>query len=141
MVELAGINVGVLGLDAEHVLGVLLVGDADVDIGQELRHAFACLLARPELLAVVEVAGDRRSLFLCGLAGSQTGLGHFAAERGVMPVQWNQSAPSNILSQSNSSALGQSDGGTGAVIDDLARTLGSALLAVINAETRRRRGA
>ena len=32
--------------------------------------------------------------------------------------------------------LGQSDGGTGAVIDDLGSALGSALLAVVHAETR-----
>ena len=70
MIELARINVGVLGLDAEHILGILLVGNTHIYIGQELRHAFAGLLARPELLAVVEVTGNHQALFLCGLAGS-----------------------------------------------------------------------
>ena len=136
MIELAGINVGVLGLDAEHVLGVLLVGDAHIDIGQELRHAFAGLLARPELLAVVEVAGDRQSLFLCGLAGSQTGLRHFAAERGrdAGPVEPVRAVKDLIPIKLRS--RGRGNGGACAVINDLARTLGSALLTVVNTKAR-----
>ena len=63
-VQLAGVNAG-LHLDAEALLAVLLVGDHDVDILGDLGHDLDRLLAPlPQLLAVVEVAGDRDALLL-----------------------------------------------------------------------------
>ena len=69
MVDLAGVDVGGLSLNAEHVLGVLLVGDAHVYILAQVGHGLPGLLAGPQLAAVVQVAGDLDPVGLGGLTG------------------------------------------------------------------------
>ena len=66
VIELAGVDVGILCFDSEYVLGILLIGDADVNIRNNLTHAFPCLLSCPELLAIVEVTAYRYALFVSG---------------------------------------------------------------------------
>jgi hypothetical protein len=52
---------------------------------------------------------------------------------GVMPVQWNQRAPSMMRVEVELADLGFADGGVGTVVDDLARAHGRPGLLVIDA--------
>ena len=51
--QLAGGHVGVGGLDAQYLLGILLVGDAHIHIFHQRRHDPLGFLGRPEVLPVV----------------------------------------------------------------------------------------
>ncbi len=107
----------VLGLDAEHVLGVLLVGDADVHVLAQLRHGGAGLLTGPQLAAVVQVAGDLDAVRLGGLAGLLADLHHIGTQgRGdageVEPVD---AVEDGIPIEVGGGGL--LDGGVGPVID------------------------
>ena len=133
-VELAAVNIRALGFNAEHVLGVFFVGDAHVDIGQQLAHDLACALARPELFAEVEIAGNGQTARLGRLAGVQTNFGQFAAERrgDAGPVEPVCTVKDGIPVKIG--ALCQRDGRAGAVIDDLGCALRRALFAEVNAK-------
>ena len=85
VVQGAAVDVGGLGLDAEHVLGVLLVGDADVHVLAQVGHG---LILTPWALAALQAWRQISTTF--------------SPRAGVMPVKWNQSTPSKILSQSKS---------------------------------------
>lgn len=102
VVQLTAVDVGVLGLDAEDVLCIFFIGDADVHVLAEVGHSGSCLLSRPQLAAVVQVTGDLDTALLGGLAGFLQICTKFSPRAGVIPVKWNQSAPSKIASQSKS---------------------------------------
>ncbi len=70
-VQLAAVDIGSLGLDAEHVLCVLLVGDAHVNILAQIGHGSAGLLTGPQLAAVVQVAADLHAVSLVALQASR----------------------------------------------------------------------
>ena len=109
LVNLAAGLLGVeaFGLDAELLLGIFLVAqDKVAAFHQGGHHLGGRLAVFPEFLAVVEVAGDLHAHFVGNLDGLQAGVGGTLAERaGVMPVQWNQSAPSKTLFQSTMPGL------------------------------------
>ncbi len=67
VLDLAGGDFG--PLDMEDALGVLFVGDADIDEFHEATHHLAGFLAGPEFLAVVEVGGNGEAVPFGGLAG------------------------------------------------------------------------
>jgi hypothetical protein len=100
--DLAAGQVRALGMDAEDRLGVLLVGDADVDTRHDLGHDLPGLLAAPEFLAVVKVAGDQHPFALAFSAPSRAARAALSESAGVMPVKWKAEAPSKMASQSNS---------------------------------------
>ena len=61
-IQLAGVHIH-FGLDAERHLHVLFVGDGDIDVLHQLAHHFCGGLAPfPEILAVVQIAGNGESL-------------------------------------------------------------------------------
>ncbi len=68
VVQLAAVDIGVLGLDAKDVFCIIFIGDADVNILAEVGHSGSCLLSRPQLTAVAQVAGDLDAALLRGLA-------------------------------------------------------------------------
>ena len=135
MVDLAGIDVGGLGLDAEHVLGVLLVGDAHVHVLAQLGHGLPGLLPGPQLATVVQVAGDLHPVGLGGLAGVLAGL-HQIGTQGrsdageVEPVHALEDLVPVEVGE-----LGLLNGGVGPVIDAHAAPLGGALLVEVDAHT------
>ena len=47
MIQRAGGDIGAFGLDAEYVLGVLLIGDTHVHILAQISHGLFGLLAGP----------------------------------------------------------------------------------------------
>ena len=61
--------IGGLSLDAEHVLSIFLVGNADVNVLAQVGHSSAGFLAGPQLAAVVQVAADLNAMSLGSLAG------------------------------------------------------------------------
>lgn len=74
-VELAALHVG-LGADAQGLLEILLVGDGDIHIAGQLAHHFLGFLAVfPEILAVVQVAGNGQAHLLGGLDGGHGQIG------------------------------------------------------------------
>ena len=134
-IQLAAVDIGSLGLDAEHVLCVLLVGDADVNILAQVGHGSAGLLTGPQLAAVVQVAADLHAVCLCSLAGLAADLNDVLAQsRGdageVEPVHALEDlVPVEVR------GLSQLDGAVGTVVDADGTTLGSALLVVVDADT------
>ena len=82
MIELTAVDIGVFSLDAEDVLCVLLVGDANVNVLAEVCHSLSRFCAGPELSAVVKVAGDLYALCLCRLASITADINEILAERG-----------------------------------------------------------
>src|SRR5699024_7434376 len=134
-VDLTGVDVGGFGLDAEHVLGVLLVGDADVDILAQVGHGGAGFLTGPQLAAVVQIAADLDAVGLGGLAG-------FAADVHDIGAQRRRDAgevePVHTLKDGVPVEIGGGsllDGGVRAVIDAHRAALRSALLVVVDADT------
>ena len=53
MIDLSGVDIGVFRFNAENVLGILFIGDANIYILAQLGHSFTGLCARPELATVV----------------------------------------------------------------------------------------
>ena len=135
VVDFTGVQVGVLGLNAEDVLGVLLIGDADVHVGDQLAHDAVGLFAGPQLAAVVQVTGNGQAQLLGLLAGLQADGGQLAAQCGSNAGEVEPVGTLEDLVPVEVGSGGQSDGGTGAVIDDLGSTLRSALLHEIDAQT------
>ena len=135
LVQLAAGDVGVLGLDAEYVFGILLVGDAHVYILAQLRHGGAGFVARPQLAAVVQVAADLHAVSFRGLAGLLADLHHIGAQRrgDAGEVEPLHALKNGIPVEISRSRLG--NGGMGAVINAHAGTLGSALLVEVDAHT------
>ena len=81
-VELTGGDIGMSSLNAEYVLGVLLVGDADVNILAQLGHRSAGLVTGPEFAAVVQVAADLYAMGLGSFTGLFADLYYIGAQRG-----------------------------------------------------------
>ena len=135
VVDGAAVDVGGLGLDAEDILGILLVGDADIDVLGQLGHGFPGLGAGPQLAAVVQVAGDLDAAGLSSLACVQADFDHIGAQSGsdageVEPIGAVEDLiPIEVL------AGGQLDGGVGTVIDADGAALGSALLVIVDTNT------
>jgi len=134
-VQLAAVDVGSLSLDAEHVLCVLLVGDADVNVLAQLGHSLTSLLAGPQLAAVVQVAADFHAVSLCSLAGLQADLNNVCTQsRGdageVEPIHaLKDLIPIKV------GGLSQLDGTVGTVVDADGTALRSTLLVVVDAHT------
>ena len=132
-VQLAAVDVGSLSLDAEDVLCVLLVGDADVNVLAQLGHGLASLVAGPQLATVVQVAADLHAASLSSLAGLQADLNDICAQsRGnageVEPIHTLKDlVPVEV------SGLSQLDRAVGTVIDADGTALRSALLVVVDA--------
>ena len=132
VIELTAVDVGSLCLDTEYVLSILLVGDAYVNVLAELGHSLSCLIAGPELAAVVKVARDLKSLSLSSLAGILTDLNNVCTESGsdtgeVEPVNTlEDSIPVEVLAGS------LCDSGVSTVVDADGSTLGSALLVEVD---------
>ena len=80
-VDLAGIDIGRLRLNAEHILGILLVGNAYVHVLTQISHGLACLLTAPQLAAVVEITANLEPVCLRRLAGVTAGIHHVGAKR------------------------------------------------------------
>ena len=132
-IQLAAVDIGSLGLDAEHVLCVLLVGDAHVNVLAQLGHSLASLLAGPQLAAVVQVAADLHAVSLSSLAGLQADLNNICTQsRGdageVEPVHALED-----LIPIKVGGLSQLDGAVGTVVDADGTTLRSTLLVVVDA--------
>jgi len=134
-VDLAGVDVGSLSLDAKDVLRILLVGDADVNVLAQVGHGSAGLLTGPQLAAVVQVAADLDAMSLGSLAGLAADLDDVLAQgRGdageVEPVHaLEDGIPVEV------GGGGQLDGGVCAVIDADRATLRSTLLVEVDADT------
>src|SRR5699024_2344522 len=60
-------NVCVSSFDTEYVSCILLVCDADVNIFAKLAHDLSGFLFGPQLVAVVQIAGDSETCFFCSL--------------------------------------------------------------------------
>ena len=134
-VQLAAVDIGSLGLDAEHVLCVLLVGDADVNVLAQIGHGSAGLLTGPQLAAVVQVAADLHAVSLSSLAGLAADLDNILAQsRGdageVEPIHALED-----LIPIKVGRLSQLDSAVGTVVDADGTTLRSALLVVVDAHT------
>ena len=127
VVELAAVDVGVLGINTENVVSVFLVGDSNVDVLSQTGHGLTGFLTAPQLLAVVEVARNGSAGCLCRLAGLKADLSNVFAESGgdagkVKPIHTiKDGLPVEVL------GLCQSDGGVSAVVNNLGGTLGSTL--------------
>ena len=131
-IQLAAVDIGSLGLDAEHVLCVLLVGDANVNVLAQIGHGSAGLLTGPQLAAVVQVAADLHAVSLSSLAGLAADLDNILAQsRGdageVEPIH----ALEDLL-PIEIGRLCQLDGAVGTVVDADRTTLRSALLVVVD---------
>ena len=134
-VQLAAVDIGSLGLDAEHVLCVLLVGDAHVNVLAQIGHGSAGLLTGPQLAAVVQVAADLHAMSLSSLAGLAADLDNVLAQsRGdageVEPIH----ALKDLL-PIKVGRLSQLDRAVSTVVDADGTTLRSALLVVVDAHT------
>ena len=53
LVQLSGIDIGIFRFDAEHVLRILFVGNADIHILAQIGHGRSGLLSGPQLAAVI----------------------------------------------------------------------------------------
>src|SRR5699024_6897418 len=126
---------GGFGLDAEDVLGILLVGNEDIKILAQVGNGSEGFLTGPELAAVVQVAADLDAVGLGGLAGFAAEIEKIGAKRRrdageVEPIDaFKDRIPVEI------GGRGFLNGGVGAVIDADRTALGSALLIVIDADT------
>ena len=135
MVDLAGVDVGGLGLNAEHVLGVLLVGNAHVHVLAQLGHGLPGLLTGPQLAPVVEVAGDLHAVGFGGLAGLLAGLHQVGAQSGGDAGEVEPVHALEDLVPVKVAGLGLLDGGVGTVVDAHTAPLGGALLIEVDAHT------
>ena len=135
MVDGAAVDIGSLGFDAENVLGIFLVGDANVDVLSQLGHSGIGLGTGPQLAAVVQVAGDLDAASLGCLAGLLADFHAVGTQSGgdageVEPVgAFKDLVPIEIL------GLSQLDGGIGTVVNADGATLRSALLVVVDTHT------
>ena len=133
-VQLAGLDVHIVHGDLKGLLHVLLVGDGHVDILCDLAHDLARLLAvLPEVLAVVEVAGDGDAALLRLLDGRNGKLHRALADGGRDAGDVEPLHALKGLVPVDIAGLGQRDGGIGTVVDDLARTLVRAALEIVDA--------
>ena len=133
LVQLAAIDIAALSLDAEHVLGVLLVGDAHIHIAAQVGHSRPGLVPGPQLAPVVQVAGDLDPTGLGGLTGLLADLRHIGPQGGgdageVEPVGPGEDG---VPVKVGGGRLG--NGGVGPVVDAHAPPLGGPLLQVVDA--------
>jgi len=140
-VEFAGMDVGVAGLDVEHVVAILLVGDDHVDEGQDAAHDVLrqFLLRRwrvpvPQFAAVVEVDGHARAGRLRAFRRHAGGLRRVPRQGGsdaaqVQPLRVGKNRVPVV-----GVGGGGGDGAIRPVIHHLARTLVGAGLEKIQTE-------
>ena len=117
------------GLDAQHLLRVLLVGHQHVDVRHDLSHAGLGLFLRPQVLAVVQIAADGQPHLLGLLAGLDAHLGDGLAQGGgdARHVEIGSPGKDGVPVKVLIGAGG--DGGVLPVVDDLGGALGGPLLA------------
>ena len=132
--DLAGVQVRIRGGDAEHVLGILLVGDAHIHIGHQLGHHAVGLVVGPQLLAVVQVAADGQAHVLGLLAGLQADGRQLAAQGRGDAGEMEPVGPGEDGLPVEIGSGGLSDGGPGPVIDDLGGALRGALFHKVQAQ-------
>ena len=132
-VEFARMDVDI-GLDAERHLHILFVGDGDIDEPHQFAHHLHRGLAPlPEVLAVVEVAGNGEPLSARLLDGFERQRGRRGADGGgdagdVEPSRaFQHGVPIDIA------RFGQRDGAEFAVVDHLGRALVGAGFQIIDA--------
>src|SRR5699024_1065520 len=132
-VQLTGLHVHVHG-DLQGLLHVLLVGHGHVHVLGHLPHDLGGLPAvLPQVLAVVEVAGDGDALGLGGLHGLQGQLHGALADGGGDTGDVEPLHTLEDLVPVDVAGLGQGDGGVGTVIDHLAGQLVGAVLQEVDA--------
>ena len=68
LVELAAVNIRVFCLNAEYVLCILLVGDANINVLAQIGHCCTRFVTGPQLAAIVQVAGNLDAALLGCLA-------------------------------------------------------------------------
>ena len=134
-VQLTGFHDHVGG-DFQGLLHIFLVGDGHIHVIGQFSHDLGCTHAvLPEILAEVQVAGDRDAALLGFLHGLEAeilrALGDGRGDAGdVEPLDAFKSlVPVNVA------GAGNSDGGAGTVVDNLARAGIGAGLEIVDAET------
>ena len=135
MVDLAGVDVGGLSLNAEHVLGVLLVGDAHVYILAQVGHGLPGLLAGPQLAAVVQVAGDLDPVGLGGLTGLPADVHHIGTQGRSDAGEVEPVDPVKDFVPVEVGGGGLLNGGVSPVVDAHGAALRGALLIEVDAHT------
>ncbi len=132
-VDLAGVDVGGLSLNAEHVLGVLLVGDAHIHVLAQVGHGGTGLVTGPQLAPVVQIAGDLHAAGLGGLAGLLADVNHIGAQgrRDAGEVEPVHALKDGVPVKVGGGSL--LNGGVGPVVNAHAAALRSALLVEVNA--------
>lgn len=141
-IEFAFRHFRVSGADAQYIMGILLVADDEVDVGEDLAHGLLGQFARtergipaPEFLAVVHVDAGPGTGLMRGLAGGDHGCGHAfrkcrRSAGQVEPVLAGEDGrPVEIVRREFG------DGAAGAVVDDFGRALRSAGLDVKDAQS------
>ena len=131
-----GGDVEALGVDAEHLVGILLVAEDDVAALHEGGHHLGGLLAVfPEVLAVIEVAADGQAETVRGADRFKADVSRTLAEsRGdTGPVE--PLCPVQYLIPVYHARLDGGDGRAGTVVDDLARPRHGAGLEEIDPQT------
>ena len=135
VVQFTGIDVGAFGLNAEHVLGILLIGDAHIHVLAQFGHCLTGLSTGPQLAAVVQIAGDLHTLGLSGLTSLFANFHHVGAEsRGNTGEMEPGDAFKNLVPVKVGGGR-HLDGRVGAVIDAHAAPLGGTLLVEVDANT------
>ncbi len=121
--EMPGFDINI-ERDAEALLAILLVGDTDIGVAEEIGHDLLGFPAPlPEIFAKVQVNGRLSAERLC-LAKSVDGEGsrRFAESRSDA----GNVEPSNalqLIGPGDAVGRGNSDGAAGAIVDNLGRTL------------------
>ena len=123
-IELARVYVHI-GLNAQRHLAIFLVRDRDIDgLHQLLHHLGRRLAPFPQILAIVQIARYGQSAILApARTDSSASSAQEALNAGVMPVMWNQPAPSKTCSQLISPGFASAIDVILAIVDHLRRPL------------------
>ena len=133
-VQITAVNIGRSGLNAKHILGILLIGDAHIHVLAQLRHSCPRLLPGPQLAPVVQVTGD---LAAVGLGSDAGFLAHLHKVRPQCGGNAGEVEPVGTFKNPVPVEIGGSsllNGRMGTVVNAHAAPLGSALLIVVNAD-------
>ena len=139
---LVALGRGVSGLyvslrtEAEAHLGILLITNADIDVGHQVAHDGLCLSRRPEFLAVVKVAAYGNAGTTCGLERHTQTLGSLRADGGsdAAPMEPVGIAEDGV--EVKVLGLCLADTAVGTVVDNLAGTHAGSRLEIVDAHAR-----